>query len=713
MTEHCQATAGGPLLQSLLILCRHHRRSVHPDALLTGLPLEQGFLTPALFDRAARRAQFSSRMAQVPLLHINRALLPAIALLNTNNACVITSLDVQSGTAEVIHPDLPDAVTQVSLTELQQQYSGYTLYARPEYQQRRDDNPFSLPRDGHWFWAVIRQNRSLYRDIILAAVVINIFAIATPMFVMNVYDRVVPNNAFSTLWMLAIGMLILLCADLTLKLLRSWFVDLAASRTDIRLSSRLLDQILAMQLQHRPGSTGSLAANLQSFESVRAFVSSLTLTALADLPFLLLFVVIISLISWPLVIPILLGSAAILLYALVSQHNMRALARQGMEAGAERNAILLEGLGNIETVKSFNLQSNIQSRWENLTIVLSHNAARMRLLSASVSQGAAWIQQAAGISILIIGVYQLSQGDLTQGGLIAAYLLSSRALAPVSQAAALLAQFHQASTAMEALDKLMELPPETGNQATQVNRPVLRGEIEFNKVSFAYPNSDLLALNQVSLKIRAGEHVAILGKNGSGKSTLEKLILGLYQPKEGSILIDGVDLRQLDPAQLRRNIGYVPQDVALLQGTLRQNITPDHNRHTDDEVLAITGMVGLTPMIHQHPQGLALPVGERGHQLSGGQKQAVALARALINDPPLLILDEPTASLDHASEEQIKKVLAEKAAGKTLLLITHRSSLLALAQRLIVIDQGKIVADGPKDIVMEALRQGRIAGAAS
>ena len=713
MTEHDQPIAGGPLLQSLLILCRHHRRLVHPDALLSGLPLTQGLLTPALFDRAARRAQFSSRMARVPLLQLNHALLPAIALLHSNQSCVITTIDEQSGTAEVIYPDLPDAITQISLTELQQQYSGYTLYARPEYQQRQDDNPFSLPRDGHWFWSVIRQNRSLYRDIILAAVVINIFAIATPMFVMNVYDRVVPNNAFSTLWMLAIGMLILLCADLTLKLLRSWFVDLAASRTDIRLSSRLLDQALSMQLQHRPASTGSLAASLQSFESVRAFVSSLTLTALADLPFLLLFIVIITLISWPLVIPILLGSAAILLYALISQHNMRTLARQGLEAGAERNAILLEGLGNIETVKSFNLQSNIQSRWENLTIILSHNAARMRLLSASVSQGAAWIQQAVGISILIIGVYQLSQGDLTQGGLIAAYLLSSRALAPVSQAAALLAQFHQASTAMEALDKLMELPPETGNQATQVNRPVLRGDIEFNKVSFAYPNSDLLALNQVSLKIRAGEHVAILGKNGSGKSTLEKLILGLYQPKEGSILIDGVDLRQLDPAQLRRNIGYVPQDVALLQGTLRQNITPDHNRHTDDEVLAITGMVGLTPMIHQHPQGLALPVGERGHQLSGGQKQAVALARALINDPPLLILDEPTASLDHASEEQIKKVLAEKAAGKTLLLITHRSSLLALAQRLIVIDQGKIVADGPKDIVMEALRQGRIAGAAS
>ena len=712
MTEHYTSTTGGSLLQSLLIVCRHHRHTVHPDALISGLPLVNGALTPALFDRAARRAQFGSRISRQPLERLNAALFPAILLLKDEQACVITALNHETGMAEVIYPDLPDATVNVPLDELRHQYTGYVVYARPEYQQKADHNPFDIPQHGHWFWSIIRQNRDLYRDIILAAVVINLFAIATPMFMMNVYDRVVPNNAFSTLWMLAIGMLILLTADLIIKLLRSWFVDLAASRTDIRLSSKLLDKALSVQLQYRPASTGSLTASLQSFESVRAFVSSLTLTALADLPFLFLFIVIVALISWPLVIPIIIGSAAILLYALITQHNMRNLARQGLEAAAERNTVLLEGLSNPETVKSFNLQGNIQSRWENLTIVLTHNSARMRLLSASVSQGAAWIQQITGISLLITGVYLLSNGDLTQGGLIAAYLLSSRALAPVSQAAALLAQFHQASSAMEALETLMQQPSEQADSSTRVDRPVLRGDIEFNRVSFAYPGSDLLALNQISLKIRAGEHVAILGKNGSGKSTLEKLILGLYQPKEGSVLIDGVDIRQLDPAQLRRNIGYVPQDISLLQGTLRQNITPDHH-HTDEEILQLAEIVGLTPMIHQHPQGLALPVGERGHQLSGGQKQAVGIGRALINDPPLLILDEPTASLDHASEEQIKKMLAEKAAGKTLLLITHRSSLLALAQRLIVIDQGKIVADGPKEIVMEALRQGRIAGASS
>ena len=710
MNEHCQRAAEDSLLQSLLILCRHHRRDVHPDALISGLPLAQGRLTPAVFERAARRAQFSSSLVRKPVEALNRALFPAILLLQGDRACVISR--IEENDAVLLYADLPDAEVRLPLTELQQQYSGYALYARPEHTQTtQPDNPFGTRRDGHWFWAVIRQNRALYRDIILAAVVINLMAIATPMFVMNVYDRVVPNSAFSTLWMLTIGMVILLSADLTLKLLRSWFVDLAASRTDIRLSSRLLDHVLSLQLQHRPGSSGALAANVQSFESVRSFVSSLTLTALADLPFLFLFIVIVMMISWPLVIPILVGSALILLYSLISQNNMRNLARQSMESGAERNALLLEGIGNPETVKSFNLQGGLQTRWENLTLVLSQNAARMRLLSTSVSQGAAWIQQLSGVSIIIIGVYLISTGDLSQGGLIASYMLSSRALIPVSQAAALLAQFHQASTAMEALDNLMALPTEHSAAARRVDRPVLRGDIEFNRVSFAYPGSEQLALNQVSLKIRAGEHVAILGKNGSGKSTLEKLLMGLYQPTEGSILVDGVDLRQLDPSQLRRNIGYVPQEVSLLMGSLKQNIAADHSGHSDADILYAATLAGLLPMIHQHPQGLALPVGERGLQLSGGQRQAVGIARALINDPPMLILDEPTASLDHASEEQIKKILAEKSAGKTLLLITHRSSLLSLAQRLIVIDQGKIVADGPKDTVMEALRQGRIAGA--
>lgn len=709
MTHSAAYEPHGSLLDCLLILCRLHNKDIHADALLSGIPLSEGRLTPSLFERAAKRAQFASRTVYSSLAELNPALLPAVLLLHGEKACVITALGADAAT--VIYPDLPHAEVRLSFAELQAQYSGYCLYARPEIlSQSRANNPFDSDQNGHWFWGIIRQNSALYRDIIIAAIVINLFAIASPMFVMNVYDRVVPNNAISTLWVLVIGMVLLLATDLVLKMMRSWFVDLAASRTDIRLSSRLLDRVLSLSLQFKPASSGSLASHLQSFESVRSFISSLTLTALADLPFLLLFIVIIALISWPLVIPIIVGSALILIYAFMGQRKMHALSEDGMKASTERTTLLLDSLSNLDSLKSFNLQSNTQAQYEKLTLAITHNSAQMRFIAASVSQNAAWVQQLVGVSIIIIGVYLIGAGDLSQGGLIASYLLSSRALAPVGQAAGLMAQYHHAHTAMSALEKLMSLPSERDNLEQQIQRADIKGQIEFNKVSYAYPDSDILALNQVSFKIRAGERVAILGKNGSGKSTIEKLLLGLYPAKEGQILIDGLDIKQLDIYQLRRQIGYVPQDVSLLLNSLKANISSDANV-SDERILGIIQEVGLLPFVQQHPQGLSLPAGERGSQLSGGQRQAVAIARALILDPAILILDEPTSSLDYSNEELIKNVLAQHSANKTLILVTHRTPLLALVDRLIVIDQGRILADGPKDTVMEALRQGRIMGA--
>lgn len=711
MAEHRSSETGGPLLKALLALCQIHGREVHPDALINGLPLVQGQLTPSVFERAARRARFSSKVHQRSLPEINAALLPAILLLHDKKVCVVTRLDLDKNEAEVIYPELDQAAVSISLDRLAMEYTGSVIYCRPDFKvdQRRAD--FDTNKKLHWFWGIIAQNKRLYRDIILAAVVINLFAVAMPLFVMNVYDRVVPNSATATLWVLSAGLVTVLVADLVLKLMRSWFVDLAASRADIRLSSRIMERVLAMQLKDRPQASGAFASNISSFESVRNFIGSLTIVAIADFPFVLLFALIIGWINLFLVIPIFVGSILILIYAMITQHNMHSLSETAMQAGAQRNAGLIESIGNLEAVKSFNVQGDVQAKWEEATIFLSRNSAKMRLLSSSVSNGAGFVQQVTGLSIMIIGVYLLIDGQLTQGGLIAAYLLSSRAMAPVSQAAALLAQYHQAATAMETLDGIMQRPVEYDGTQNKVDRPVIRGDIEFRNVVFNYPEMQQPALNQVSFKIKAGEHVAILGKNGSGKSTLEKLILGLYQPAQGSVLIDGVDMRQLDVTQLRRNIGYVPQDVSLFQGSLQHNIVLTSFNDDTERLLKVTELTGLDQMISQHPAGLNMPVGERGQQLSGGQRQSVAIARALLNDPPVLILDEPTASLDHASEEQIKRNLAEQARGKTLILITHRSSLLSLANRLIVVDQGRIVADGPKETVMEALKQGRISGA--
>lgn len=558
---------------------------------------------------------------------------------------------------------------------------------------------------------MIAENRRLYRDVLIAAVMINLFAVAMPLFVMNVYDRVVPNHATDTLWVLSAGIFVVLVADLLLRMMRSWFVDLGASRADVKLSASIMERVLGMKMANRPASAGSFAANIQSFESVRSFMSSLTVVALVDLPFVLLFMTIIAIIGLPLVLPIIIGALLVLTYALFAQSKMHSLSETSMRAGSMRNSTLIESLSNLETVKSFGAESKIQNTWEKTTIFLTRTAAQMRLISASITNGAQWTQHLVAVVIIMIGVYMIIEGNLTQGGLIAAYLLSSRAMAPISQAAGLLAQYHHSATAMQSLNEIMDRPVERPDGKSWISRPAIKGDIEFKRINFRYPDDERLALTDVSFKIKAGEHVAILGRNGSGKSTLEKIILGLYEPESGSVLIDGVDLRQIDPSELRRQVGYVPQDVSMFFGTLKDNIITSHPQAEDHQILKAANMSGLASFINAHPAGFDMQVGERGQLLSGGQRQSIAIARALINDPPILLLDEPTGSLDHTTEEIIKQNLSRYAKGKTMLVITHRSSLLTLADRIIVIDSGKIVADGPKAEVLEALKQGRVGSA--
>lgn len=696
------------LLDCLISLGKFHNRELSRESLVAGLPLDQGKLTPSVFPRAAKRAGFSTRIAKRSLQQINQALLPAVLLLHNHQACIVIQLDFKQGQAEVIFPELNTSSTIISIDELESRYSAHIIYCRPEFKFDVRAPKIKKQANRHWFWSVIDENRALYRDVILSAILINLFAIAMPLFVMNVYDRVVPNHAIDTLWVLSIGVIIVLTADLVLRLMRSWFVDLAASRADVKLSASIMEKVLGMKMADRPESTGSFAANIQSFEAIRGFIGSLSLVALVDLPFVILFSLIIAIIHPALVLPIVVGALLVLIYAMTAQGKMHQLSEDSMRAGSMRNATLVESLGNLETMKSFGAESKIQAIWENTTLYITRTAAKMRLVSASITHGAQWAQHTVAVTIIIIGVYLIVKGDLSQGGLIAAYLLSSRAMAPISQTAGLIAQYHHAATAMQSLNDIMDKPSERPHDKHWISRPHLNGEIEFKNVSFKYPNDPRHALNNISFKIKQGEHVAILGRNGSGKTTLEKMILGLYEPESGSVQIDGVDLRQLDPNELRHNIGYVPQDVSLFFGTLRENITLSAPQADDEQIIKAAELAGLTAFINNHPEGFDLPVGERGQLLSGGQRQTVALARAFINEPSILLLDEPTGSLDHSSEELIMKNLAQYSKGKTLVVITHRSSLLALADRIIVIDGGKIVADGPKADVMEALRQGRV-----
>ena len=700
------------LLVCLQIVARTHGETASRDALMAGLPAEHARLTPSLFERAALRAHLSSQLVSTPLVKINDALLPAVALLQDGRACVVQGFNDQRDQVSVVYPELEDATVTVPLATLEANYTGTAIYARPTQRYDARTPQVRAGRHGHWFWGVIAESTPLYRDVLLAALLANLFALGMPLFVMNVYDRVVPNQAFETLWVLALGLMIMLVSDLVLRTMRVRFVDLASSRIDVKLSAFIMERVLGLRMEQRPASAGSFASNLRAFESVRDFIGSATVVAFIDLPFALIFMVVIGWISWLMLIPLVIGAAIMVLYALIVQGRMHELAETTYRAGAQRNATLIEGLVGFETIKALAAEAPIQRKWEKSAALLARVGAQLRLLSSTASNTSAFVQQLINLSIVIIGVYLISERELTLGGLIACTMLASRAMAPVGQVAGLLVQYHTADTALTSLNEMMAREVERPHDSHFISRGRLKGAVEFRDVSFTYPGQSAPSLRNLSFSIKPGEKVAILGRIGSGKTTLEKLILGLYQPSEGAVLVDGIDLRQLDPAELRRQIGYVQQDVMLFYGSLRENITLGAPLADDAAIVKAAEIGGILSLVNQHPKGFDMLVGERGESLSGGQRQGVAIARAVINDPPIMLLDEPTSSMDFSSEDDIKRRLTEFSKDKTVILISHRTSLLELAERIIVMDGGRIVADGPKDQVVTALRQGRIGKAA-
>ncbi|MBA6414364.1 type I secretion system permease/ATPase [Parahaliea sp. F7430] len=699
------------LLQCLLALCRYHGVATTAEALTGGLPLEQGRLTPSLFERAASRAGLVSRVVFQSPLETEAQLLPALVLLEDDKACILLGWSEDRQSAQVIYPELNESALEIPAEELAQKSSGALILCRPRFRFDQRSPRTGTSRRGHWFWSAIRANTAIYRDVLLAAFFINVFALALPLFTMNVYDRVVPNAALETLWMLAAGVALVLLADITLRTMRGYFLDLASRRVDIELSGRIMEQVLGARLEHRPVSVGSYAVNLRSFETVRDFITSASITTLIDVPFAIIFIAVIGWIAPLVLIPLLLGVAVVIAYALVTQGKLRELTETTYRAGAMRNSTLIESLVGLDTIKAMGAESRTQRKWEEATSFLSRVGVQLRLVSNSTINVTQWSQQMVTMFVIITGVYLISQGSLSMGGLIACTMLAGRVMAPFGQVAGLITSFHNSEIALKSLDEVMAKPQERPEGAQFLSRERLKGEIEFRNVSFAYPGSEIESLRDISFRIKPGERVAILGKVGSGKSTLQKLAMGLYQPTEGSVLVDGIDLRQLDPSEFRAQVGYVPQDVTLFYGSLRDNLLLSHSNISDAALVRAVEIANLADYINRHPQGVDMLVGERGESLSGGQRKCVALARAVINDPPILLMDEPTGSMDHSTEMAVKKQLESYLKGRTWIVVTHRNSLLEMVERIIVVDGGKIMADGPRDSVIQALQQGKIGSA--
>ena len=645
------------------------------------------------------------------MAQLRPGLLPAILLLKDKQACVLLEW-LENGDARVRYSEAGESSDVVQREALESMYAGVVFFIKPMYRFDSRSPATSTVASGHWFWSVVLQNWRLYRDSLIAALLINIFALAMPLFSMTVYDRVVPNRAEETLWVLSLGVLLMMGFDMVLRILRAYILDTAGKRIDVTLSARIMERVLGLRMADRPASVGSFAANLRAFESVRDFVASACITTLVDLPFVLVFVLALAWISPWFLVPVVVCIIALVVASLVVQQKMQELVEVTQRAASQRNATLVESLVGIETLKFMVAESSFQRKWEQATLFLAQTGTKLKLLSSTTMNLAQMLQQLVSVAVVIVGVYLLMNNQVSMGGIIAASMLAGRALAPFGQVAGILMQYHQAKSGLASVEQHMQAAPERPEDANFLHRTAFAGSIEFRNVSFTYPGQQQSALNKVSFKLHAGEKAAFIGRVGSGKSTIQRLILGLHQPSEGSILIDGVDARQIDPAELRRAAGFVSQDVTLFYGSLKDNIALGAPFASDQDVLAAAEVAGVTEFANRHSRGFDMLIGERGESLSGGQRQAVGIARAVLNDAPILLLDEPSSAMDHQSEESLKARLRSYASGKTVVLVTHRTALLDLVDRLIVIDNGQIMADGPKAQVVEALQSGRVGRAA-
>jgi len=696
-----------PLLRCVHILLRLRGKNISINSLLSALPVDKGAFSPHLCVRAAARAGMNAHLVNRPRLRkINPLTLPCILVLGNGNGCVLTH--IAKDQCEAVFPESPGSPRRVETAELQKNYTGRAVFIADEGTLDRRARDIRLDTPRRWFWGSIARFLPIYKHVVLASVVINLLGIAGPLFVMNVYDRVVPNNALETLWVLAAGVAVAYGFDFLLKNLRGYFVDLAGKNADVLLASRLMQHVLGIKLDHKPESTGTLANSLREFESLREFFSSTTLVALVDLPFLVFFIFIISFIGGPLAYAPAVAVPVVILVGLFIQVPFRKYTARGFKEAAQKNALLFEAINGLEPIKTSMAEGRIQKRWESVAGMHARSSTRTKALASFSITFSQFATQVASVVLIVWGVYRIAEGELTMGGLIACNILLGRAMAPLGAVAAMLSRLQQSRVAFRALNQVMEIPLEHHHEGESVSYENLPSSITFEKVTFKYPRSDAKALDSVSLHIRPREKVGVIGPIGSGKSTLARLILGLYTPGEGGIKIGGIDIRQMDVSDLRLKTGYVSQDNLLFYGSVKENIAFGAPFADDERILTASGIAGVLDFIRSSPAGFGLQVGERGTYLSGGQRQAVAIARALIHDPHILILDEPTSAMDSAVEARFKARLSAVLEQKTLLLISHRSSVLSLVDRLIVMDSGRIAADGPRDEVVELLRSGKL-----
>jgi ATP-binding cassette subfamily C protein LapB len=686
------------LLESLLFLAKFYQRATSKESLIYGMALHNSIMDVDTFILSSKKIGLISKfVSREKIKDISKLALPVVLITDKSRSMVLLDYDLEKNEAIVMVPGLSEGQVNMKIDELEDQYVGKAIIIKPEYNfENRVTNSIIIPKPQKWFWDAIKRNKDIYLKTALASIFINMFVIATPLFTMNVYDRVLPNNAIDTLWALAIGILFVMLFDLVLKLIRSYYLGKASKRADVVMSNKIFDQLLNLRLEERPASTGMFVNRLQSFESIRDFFATATITTLVDIPFIFIFVAIIFYIGGAL------GwiSIASIFITLIFSWFIKKPIKKTVEASTKEDQIkhttLNETVAGLDIIKSVRGQNRMKTHWDKSINQTVYHNEKSQFLSQIATYFTTFISQFSNIAIVIGGVYLASEGEMTMGGIIASMILNGRVIAPISHVVGMIIRFDRTMLSLRNIDEVMNMQVERENK-TYLSRPDLKGDIEFKDVVFSYKTQNFNALKGINLKIKEGEKVAILGKIGSGKSTLIKLLQNLYVPTSGSVLVDQTDVRQIDPVDLRRAIGVVPQEPFLFMGSIKDNITIGEPFATDEEVLRASMIAGVHDFLSKHESGYDLIVGERGEGLSGGEIQSVALARALVSNPNIMILDEPTNSMDRQTEKVFIDKMSRIIKDKTLILITHKVSILSLVDRVIVLENGQVIADGKKE----------------
>ena len=692
-----------PVLECLTYLAREADRPSSPLLLRAGLALaEDGTLPfhqiePALEQVGMRAEPIARRLKGWPA-----GKCPAVLELSDNRAAVL--LETRDGDALVYAPGIAEA-NWVKLTDLESAYTGRAVVVETDpTREREGERPWDKAKRSHWFWSEVWKVRKEFWPVLLAALVVNLLAFAMPLFTMNVYDRVIPNKAISTLWVLAIGVLLALTFDFVLRVARSRLIDEVSRKLDAKLSQKLFEKVMNLPMAERQGSTGAFARRVSEFEQVRDFFASTTVVLAVDVTFLVLFLGLITILAgWLVFVPI----AGILLMLVAGLSLQRAMGSAALDAQADsslQHSVLVESIAGAETLKAARAEGQMLGRWRRYSSMSAATSERMRRLTAVAVNLASISQQLISVGLLIGGFYRFQAGDMTMGAIIAIIMLSGRSLQPVGQLAFLVTRGKQAYATLASLQRMMDASDERHVAMRSIVPEIRGGHIELVNVSFRYPQAGRDSLADLNLKIGPGERIGIIGRVASGKSTLGRVLCGLYAPTEGEMLVDGLDSRQYHPHQLREAFRFVAQDSEVFSGTVRDNLMLGAAKANDEQLIDAVVRSGADIFLSRDAAGFDLPVGERGSRLSGGQRALLVLARALVSPSKMLFLDEPTGSMDTQTELYfIEKLKTALAPDQSLVVSTHRHNMLSILTRLIVIDKGKILADGPRDEVLKHL----------